>query len=102
MQLPHEAERLRSKRLPIFGNFVDKQGKLIGESKECNHAVYLETCDVENNNYVVWTWGTTFNLTREFILGWPVDRPEKNFGSDSSRLHMEHWKRLRFDHGRSD
>jgi hypothetical protein len=75
MQIPEEAARLKSRRLPFFGNFVNHEGTVYEKSKGCNHAVYLQTCDVENNNYVVWTWGATVNLSKEFILGWPVDQP---------------------------
>jgi hypothetical protein len=75
MQVPKTAARLKSRRLPFFGNFVGTTGKVFDRSSGCNHAVYLQACDVENNNYVVWTWGTTVNLTREFILGWPIDQP---------------------------
>merc|ERR1712151_364261 len=62
--------------LQFVGNFVSKKGTIYYKSKGCNHAVYLQACDVERNNYVVWTWGTTVNLTREMILGWPVDQPD--------------------------
>merc|ERR1711862_845658 len=76
MQLPHDAADLKNKGLPFFGNYVSNSGKVYDKSTGCNHAVYLEKCDIENNNYVIWTWGTTVNLTKEFILGWPVDQPE--------------------------
>merc|ERR1712216_1100164 len=76
MQFPEEAARLKSKRLPFFGNFVNKEGTAFEKSKGCNHAVYLQTCDIKNNNYVVWTWGATVNLSKEIILGWPVDQPD--------------------------
>lgn len=75
MEAPMHAASLKANKLPFFGNFVNQKGKAFVRSEGCNHAVYLKTCDVENNNYVVWTWGTTVNLTREFILGWPVDQP---------------------------
>jgi len=67
---------LKRKGLPVFGNFASpSSGHVLAKSNGCNHAVYLEACDYKSNNYVIWTWGTTVNLTREVILGWPTDQP---------------------------
>jgi len=59
--------QLRQERLPAFGNFG-----LPAKSHGCNHAVYLESCDYENNEYRIWTWGTTVTLTKEILLGYPT------------------------------
>jgi hypothetical protein len=58
--------------LPYFGSTVKlNNGSAMHLPKygECDHAVYLETCDTHNNNYTIWSWGTTYSLTKEILLG---------------------------------
>jgi len=62
---------LRAKRVPFFGNFDGVNAKSAG----CDHAVYLAKCDHEKNEYHIWSWGTTFALSAEMIVGWPTDQP---------------------------
>ncbi|CAE8612028.1 unnamed protein product [Polarella glacialis] len=39
---------------------------------KCDHFVFLETCDLENDLYTVWTWGSKRYLTKQGLLGRPV------------------------------
>jgi len=41
----------------------------------CNHAVYLNKCDAERNEYTLWSWGKHYTVPREVLLGQPVDVP---------------------------
>lgn len=36
---------------------------------QCNHVVFLESCDVESNAYWVWSWAQYFKLTKAMLLG---------------------------------
>lgn len=38
----------------------------------CDHMVVLDHCDEEKNEYVIWSWGDYFKLTREVLLGSPL------------------------------
>eukprot|EP00913_Durusdinium_trenchii_P021438 g20148.t2 len=64
---PEIIYQLRVQGLPAFGNYG-----LPAKSYGCNHAVYLESCDEEANKYRIWTWGTTVELTKEILLGYPT------------------------------
>lgn len=76
MQLPDLTATLRKEHLPFYGNYKSPAtGKVYDKSNGCNHAVYLEHCDHEKNEFTIWTWGTTVKLTKEFILGWPTSQP---------------------------
>ncbi|CAE8698145.1 unnamed protein product [Polarella glacialis] len=50
---------------PYYPQDKTKKGK-------CDHAVFLETCDLENDLYTVWTWGSRRYLTKLGLLGTPV------------------------------
>jgi len=70
-------ESVRESGLPFFGTQVPlANGSMIDvpEAGTCNHVVYLESCDANNNNYTIWSWGQTFQLTKEIILGIPITR----------------------------
>jgi len=71
-----EFAELTKSKMPIFGNFVTPSGTTLDKSHGCNHAVYLEKCDKERNEYTIWTWGTTVVLTKEMLLGWPTSQPD--------------------------
>jgi len=77
LSLPEKMVSLKKQKLPFFGNHKSQAtGTVFDKSDGCNHAVYLEHCDFEENNFVMWTWGTRVNLTKEVILGWPTSQPE--------------------------
>ncbi|CAE8613880.1 unnamed protein product, partial [Polarella glacialis] len=42
------------------------------ETGQVNHAVFLEKCDPEKNVYTLWTWGQRTFVTKELLLGKPV------------------------------
>lgn len=41
---------------------------------KCNHVVFLQSCNYEDNNYVLWSWGVTIKMTREILIGEILDR----------------------------
>merc|ERR1719491_259750 len=67
LQQPDICSSLKENGTPFFGS-----SKLPGR---CDHAVYLQSCDVANNDYVIWTWGTRVTVTKEILVGVPVTRP---------------------------
>jgi len=64
---PEVIYQLKMQKLPLFGSL-----NLPAKSYGCNHAVFLESCDHDANEYTIWTWGTAVTLTREILLGYPT------------------------------
>lgn len=52
---------------------VSKSGRSKRVSSGCNHAVYLEKCDHDQNEYTIWTWGTTVKVDKDLLLGKPSE-----------------------------
>jgi len=75
MMEPSHMEALKEKRLPFYGNVPEALSVLGTKSRGCNHAVYLQECDYKKNEYTIWSWGSTYTLTREMLLGYPTDQP---------------------------
>jgi len=44
-----------------------------GPSPYCNHAVFLEDCDFEKNAFRIWSWDRKFYVTKELLIGLPIN-----------------------------
>jgi len=69
--MPDQARFFKAQKMPFYGNYRE-DGQVKAISPGCDHGVYLEKCDFENNNFVFWTWGKSMNLTKEMLLGYPA------------------------------
>ncbi|CAE8618381.1 unnamed protein product [Polarella glacialis] len=47
-------------------------GKEVKKVGECDHAVFLESCDQESDLYTIWTWGSRRYFTKLGLLGTPA------------------------------
>jgi len=59
---------LKDGRKPFYGT----QGR--PPFGDCDHAVFLENCNYEANEYTIWTWGRLVTVHREALLGVSVER----------------------------
>jgi len=70
--LLEEACKLGGALLMIRSDLLD--GPATTTAGQCNHWVFLENCDANNDQYFIWSWNQQFVLTKEHILGQPIGR----------------------------
>merc|ERR1712179_65232 len=73
MNAPDEWAEILAGQKPYFGQDWDFETPQFGGN--CDHAVFLESCDFDDNSYSIWTWGGMVKVTREVLLGVPVQPP---------------------------
>jgi len=79
---------LRSAKLPWWGHgkYVKDDGTIGTAPKdptECDHTLYLQSCNFDRNEFVLWTWGTTYVVSKEILVGTgkaPHGEPFENTG----------------------
>eukprot|EP00931_Biecheleriopsis_adriatica_P026387 TRINITY_DN16063_c0_g1_i2.p1 TRINITY_DN16063_c0_g1~~TRINITY_DN16063_c0_g1_i2.p1 ORF type:complete len:682 (+),score=142.11 TRINITY_DN16063_c0_g1_i2:98-2143(+) len=52
----------------------------------CNHAVFLDVCDEANNEYSLWSWGKLYKVSKELLLGQPVQLEGDESGAYNSGM----------------